>query len=133
MNTPVSFELAKILKEKGLDKVTTSAYHKNSGELIFTDWDNINSNDDILIPNSFNIEEDSWLISAPIIADVVMWLYEKHGIWIYTVRDYDIPKFNYAIQQPNVYSVLTHTHNDFNSATEAYEAAIEHSLKNLIK
>ena len=121
MNTPVNFELAKLLSKKGYNEPTLDAYvyrgieHQDS------------SYKGILTKNKLICD-----ISAPTIADVVMWLYEKHGIWIYTVRDYDIPKFNYAIQQPNVYSVLTHTHNDFNSPTEAYENAIEYTLKNLM-
>ena len=139
MNTPVKFELAKLLKEKGFDKITTSAYHKNSAELVFTDWNNIESNDDILIPESFNTDKDSWLISAPTIADVVMWLYEKHNIWIY-VDSHEFGKwcYNFKFNRPN----KLHPHitengqfglDDYNSPTEAYEAAIEYTLKNLIK
>lgn len=120
MNTPVSFELAKLLREKGFDvkdKENHYFYVVNHADPKKFSYLEVGYGNDIL---------------APTIAEVVMWLYEKHGIWIYTVKDYDMPKFNYAIQQPNVYSVLSYLHNDFNSPTEAYEAAIEYTLNNLI-
>ena len=68
-------------------------------------------------------ESEELLCSAPTIAEVVMWLYEKHGDWISVV------KFE-------KYSSCTFRHNclfkEYNSPTEAYEAAIEYTLKNLI-
>ena len=130
LNKPVGFPTAKLLKEKGFDRVTTSAYHKNSGELIFTDWDNVESNDDILIPKSFNTDKESWLISAPTIADVVMWLYEKHGIWIYSFRhDFD-KEFYWSIDTKNEDEFTSD--NVFNSPTEAYSEAIDYTLNNLL-
>ncbi len=117
MNTPVSFPIAKLLKEKGFNDQTKYNYDLN---------------EEIHNAGMQNHNEHNLKISAPYIADVIMWLYEKYGIWIYTVKDYDMPKFSYAIQRPNVYSVLSHLHNDFGSSKEAYEAAIEYTLKNLI-
>lgn len=81
MNKPVSFELAKLLKEKGCDipcRTTVSlqeegkVYNDHANEVI--DWNNF-------IPTT-NPALEKCFISAPTIADVVMWLYEKHGIWI---------------------------------------------------
>lgn len=78
-------------------------------------------------------------LDYPTIADVVMWLYENHGIWVSvktikwnyehnTIRfNYNICKFNH-----NNSSDITDVVYDFNSPTEAYEVAIEYTLKNLI-
>ena len=76
----------------------------------------------------------------PTIAEVVMWLYEKHGIWIWIAcREFEdggigfipngrtIPfkKKNGVVVDIIPYMVKT-------SPTEAYEAAIEHILNKLI-
>lgn len=59
------------------------------------------------------------------IAEVVMWLYENHGIWIGVNLN-----FRYQIETKK-HGVL-HTKNEFKSPTAAYEAAIEYTLNNLI-
>ena len=77
------------------------------------------------------------------IAEVVMWLYEKYGIWISVheenCRGYVGFDFNIVFvgdhettvtQQEIQYKLLGET--VFNSPTEAYEAAIEYTLNNLI-
>ena len=112
MNTPVSFELAKLLKEKGypFEFITV-------GELKE-------------VP-----------LNIPTIAEVVMWLYEKHGIWI-VVNPHkgknNLGEF-FMEFDPEVWSFTNECvfHNTellyFNSPTEAYEAAIKYCLTNLIK
>jgi len=89
MNTPISFELDKLLLEKD-------------------------------IPMPVN----------PTISDVVMWLYEKHGIWVHSEICFDgkgfIPKITEVVENQYPYNT------QFNSPTEAYEAAIEYTLNNLI-
>lgn len=98
MNTPVSFELDKLLLEKD-------------------------------IPMPVN----------PTISDVVMWLYEKHKLWIlplptvtghfaYKVLDVQLDPEN-TIERPPYTDVSA---NDYNTPTEAYEAAIEYTLNHLI-
>lgn len=72
MNTPVDFELAKLLKDNGFDKISCSDYyHICEG-----------------YPKGYahcysdvNAQQENGIL-APTIAEVVMWLYEKHGIWI---------------------------------------------------
>lgn len=88
MNTPISFELDKLLLEKD-------------------------------IPMPVN----------PTISDVVMWLYEKHGIWIY-VDFYNKNRWFGVFR--NKEGVKTELFDVFNSPTEAYEAAIDYILNNLI-
>lgn len=117
MNTPVSFELAKLLKEKGFD------------EEIDTIYDSIGMTDDnyYLTPNSELVEG----ISAPTIAEVVMWLYEKHGVWI-SVQPISMHKWKFYLYTNSITSVQNISLVEANSPTEAYEAAIEYTLKNLI-
>jgi hypothetical protein len=79
----------------------------------------------------------------PTIAEVVMWLYEKHGIWVSVheenCRGYVGFDFNIVFvgdheitvtQQEIQYKLLGET--VFNSPTEAYEAGIEYVLNNLL-
>ena len=101
MNTPISLKIAKLLKEKGFDL--------NHKYMFFT------SDETEKYP-----EEE--LSLKPTIAEVVMWLYEKHGIWIGLTHQHN--KF--------FWSFGSYQTQEFNSPTEAYEAAIIYTLKNLI-
>jgi len=71
------------------------------------------------------------------IMQVIMWLYEKHGIWIHIcyMTDtknwlwdcYKYKKENGLLNSPEYSHQFNHQ-----SPTEAYEAAIEYVLNNLI-
>ena len=126
MNTPVSFEIAKLLKEKGFNEEVKPFYNglKNN-ELIISD----------IIGTSNNLPD--WY-PAPTIAEVVMWLYEKHNIWIY-VDSHEFGKwcYNYKFNRPHkLSSKITENGqfglDDYNTPTEAYENAIKFVLENLI-
>ena len=77
---------------------------------------------------------------SPTIADVVMWLYEKHKIWIYVTIFQTETQFYCQswIEIPYKETIclktgkISHTPSAFNSPAEAYEAAIKYTLKNLI-
>lgn len=106
MNTPVSFELAKLLKEKGFEQNLIKYINQATinGTLVF-----------------------------PTIADVAMWLYEKHGIWI-TVCVIGADGFGYWLHNKNRERLNSKDQGGYwHSPTEAYEAAIEYTLKFLIK
>lgn len=124
MNTNVNFETAKLLKEKGFDKKTNLIYN-TEGEL-----SNIHF----------------WVFcSAPTIAEVVMWLYEKHGIWV--IVDCDCygelwyarlsvaSKENWddLDKRHEIISAVRKFPNEHKLPTEAYEAAITYTLNKLIK
>lgn len=116
MNTPVSFENAKLLKEKGFDIPTLKWYHRETKKL--------NTNDLIF---SMNKLTDNY--SAPTIAEVVMWLYKKHGIWISVFKYKD-----HAADLNDPYLFRNQfDRGDYDSPKKAYEAGIEFALKNLIK
>ena len=124
MITPVTFELAKLLKEKGFDKTTLEAYihrgveHKSSS---YKGW---------LTKNKLLCD-----IPAPTISEVVMWLYEKHGIWVYTkpVLDEDGEWiFKGYVKHLNDFKAKEYQTKLLREPTEAYEAAIEYTLNKLI-
>lgn len=136
MNILISFELAKLLKEKGFDK---SGYLQDRwlGNNFKTVKGKV-----ITIP-VFGLGATSVL---PPISEVVMWLYEKHGVWI--IVDWSQTKWCFSvidIKEDTIKKtagdkwknrssgVYLKTELDFNSPMEAYQSAIEYTLKNLIK
>lgn len=125
MNTHVNFDISKLLKEKGYNELCSKIYL--DGELKDA-WKKVNYDD--TLPSAFYI--------APTIADVVMWLYEKHGIWI--TADAGINGF-YGHYKVNPIGTLTFylkqgwinfEGNPFKTPLEAYSEAILYTLKNLI-
>lgn len=142
MNTEVNYEIAKLLKDKGF-KGSTHAnwwilqkdHHENYKKRLPVDESKVfftkNSYDlDLKIQIDEEREHNVFhVLSAPAIAEVVMWLYENHGIWISTLPYYK-GKFKYVIINESNRSGRERP--GFNSPTEAYEAAIKHTLENLI-
>ena len=131
MNTPVNFEIAKLLKEKGFNEMCRQFWGYDS-----TEEENIliGENSPTFINNRRNDD-----IAAPTIAEVVMWLYEKHGLWISVGIDTIFNKGKFCILlYKNRGLSLEHfpIENDkfspYNSPKEAYEAAIEYTLTKLI-
>lgn len=123
MNTPVSFEIAKLLKDKGFDEITNYNYSEVYGYI-----ENING-----LKHS---DGNNRFVSAPTIAEVVMWLYEKHGIFIQLFPAGENKEWRFyskIIVNDNGWIKIQHQISKFvNTPTEAYEAAIEYTLKNLI-
>lgn len=70
------------------------------------------------------------------IMQVVIWLYEKHGIWIVPEMISELgqtePKFYGRIRYFEDEFVKQENTENYNSPTESYLAAIEYTLKNLI-
>ena len=131
MNNPVNFETAKLLKEKGFD-IPTFYYYENE-KLVEPYLENGSSTDVGFRVDLSDLQEhfNKWSkrISAPTIAEVVMWLYEKHWIWINVRQGRSSENFGYRIQgKESFYEV-----NYFRlTPTEAYEAAIIYTLNNLL-
>jgi len=137
MNTPVSFELAKLLKEKGFKPTKLFGYISKF----------YNPNTKTLLAFGRTGKTDlTKAYYAPTIVDVVMWLYEKHGIWVSVdwmkrIKPYNSGFYchlrgtNKSLNRDN-FIVINDTLNPgyevFNSPTEAYEDAIEYILNNLI-
>jgi hypothetical protein len=155
MNKPVNFEIAKLLKEKRWNKPTLHFFFED-GVLIENSYKDTTGMD---YGNEFEVEfselTDNWnggwimkkdgsmcsgcnksngyldIYSAPTIAEVVMWLYEKHGIWIsvqpnepYVDNDWCFAIFKDLRENISL--------KGYNSPTEAYEEAIKYCLSKLI-
>jgi hypothetical protein len=117
MNTPVSLKLAKLLKEKGFDEYTKLCVEDDDDRALPFDAGNY------LHKNSLHP-----YYSAPLITEVVMWMYEKHGIWIYPSQNSKgLFQWNLDYNCMGDKGML-----DFNSPTKAYEAAIEYCLKKIL-
>lgn len=132
MNTHVKYEIAKLLKEKGFDEPCLRYY---SNLNLFTDkykdWNNHT------IGNTSMHKRNANYYSAPTIAEVVMWLYEKHGIWItvepFLRREKNELVYFYKIFGSDGYlNTISRLSMGHSSPTEAYEVAVEYVLKNLI-
>ena len=131
MNTPVSFELAKLLKEKeykdknmlGTVRLSEPEYYDPNGI--------IHNIKDIFEEKDYKIED---CFNAPTIAEVVMWLYEKHEIWIGVICDVGNDLlFTFKIYSTKIGEERCIVNgNMYESPTEDYEAAIEYTLKNLL-
>jgi len=133
MNTPVKFEVAKSLKEKGFGKQSNKYYVQ-----VFKDTFKLTHH------RMWEMDEESGFQNtshypAPTIAEVVMWLYEKHGIWISvtcnTIAN-GISKFHFSVTFiKDLADERNYDGNNkpkYGSPTEAYEAAIEYTLTKLI-
>lgn len=124
MNTPVSFSLAKLIKDKG--------YENDDCENVYLgDFDEEHPPEKIELSTrglrQRTLGEFDYI--APSISDVIMWLYKNHKIWI-SCEPYDVGRFKYIII--NGLNLSRKEITGFNSPTEAYEAAILYTLKNLI-
>lgn len=75
MNTPVKFEIAKLLKEKGFDN-ESAHYYNEKGEMLF----------DAYYPSLQPTKPDVYY-DNPTIAEVVYWIYSKYDIWISLIPD----------------------------------------------
>ena len=136
MNTPVNFEIAKLLKEKEFDLKVRSMYCEKK---LYEDTNSKGNYNDVIWVRTWRKSPYDNTVSAPTIAEVIMWLYEKHGIWIQIgVGDlFHKDKFYIILKQHNVdrwdlTPLNNEKHSPYNTPTEAYEAAIEYTLNNLI-
>lgn len=154
MNTPVNFEIAKLLKEKGFNDESYSIVLKYLGkpkEFFFANIhfkynEPIQYCDDIRFTNLINGKwsnkfSDTHLLdtnpieiySAPIIAQVIMWLYETHGFFVTVTIPYsEFGKFSAEIwgkESDNIKILLVDGMSVFNTINQAYEEGIIESLK----
>lgn len=160
MNTPVSFDLAKLLKEKGW-QIPTLYYYFEDGVLIqntikdtvgmdygsefeveFSEFTE-NWNDNFLTRKNgdrcFGCSKSQGYFetfSAPSISEVVMWLYEKNGIWVHAMKSFnDFTPYiqcDWNYRKDSITGVLEFMQKRFNSPTETYEAALEYCITKII-
>lgn len=116
-STYVTFEQAKLLFEKNFNEYCTSYYEKDKSLHQYVG--NFNS-EDLYMPHYSRPEQ--W--------KVVEWLRVNHGIWIEVCKParQKLFRFNVDINDQNVFTSVV----SFQSPQEAYSAAFDYVLKNLI-
>lgn len=107
----VSFEVAKLLKDKGFNEPTIGTY-------------NIESKNPILVERPIRAIHCEAIISAPTLQMAMKWLREVHNIKI-MIRPYIDGTYSYEILNGFWYV-------NFDSYEDAAEAAIKYCLENLI-
>ena len=107
----VSFEVAKLLKDKGFNEPTIGTY-------------NIESKNPILVERPIRAIHCEAIISAPTLQMAMKWLREVHDIKI-MIRPYVDGTYSYEILNGFWYV-------NFDSYEDAAEAAIKYCLENLI-
>ena len=132
MKTHVNFEIAKLLKEKGFEGSKSPLFYYKDGTLHKTPTGGYKG---LKCWNTWEATQGvRW--DAPTIVEVVMWLYEKHGIWISVLmenNEEDNVSFYFSItKNVNNETYFIIRKSNFKSPTEAYEAAITHTLEKLI-
>lgn len=124
MNKPVSYPISELLKEK--------EYDIENPDNLFVNYYLVgyyNDGREKLTKGVVNNKQSDKIVLAPTIADVVMWLYEKYGIWIYAKGGYG---WEFVIELADNSSKILYNDGTCKSPEEAYEAAFEHTLINLI-
>ena len=138
MTEPVSFKIAKLLKEKGFDEETLHFYTKSRSKMFGINEHNryyniVNTPKKLYTCGEHSVADVKNVYSAPTITDVVMWLYEKHGIWIVILPE--LLNGTEIRYYPSVFEqgVGEDIEEYYNSPTEAYEAAIKYCLAQKLK
>lgn len=144
MNTPVNVKLVKLLKEKGFDY--HALYHDFADEYQYFDG-SVQGRVHVSDFSEDKFPDNEKWFPVPYIYQVIMWLYDKYGIWVLVdwmtrTKPYSsgfICHLRGTTKKLNSdnFVVINNTkekgYEVFNTPTECYEAAIEYTLKNLLK
>jgi hypothetical protein len=120
--TYVTFEQAKLLADKNFNELCNQGYNKSEEYL------------GNLVVNFPNKNSEDIVISAPEQWQVLEWLRLNHGIWIMvcfankTQWFFDILNYGYSGHKKSIYR----SNYDYVSPQEAYSAAFDYILKELI-
>ena len=142
----VSFETAKLLKDKGFNEETAYAY-SNNGELLrlnhFGIKDLTNTDCNGYDTWQFPIEGVTSIISAPTLQMATKWLREVHGIYIdmrITNHSFsglfDLIKYYWVIEDAKIArwkdESTIYKPSGFDKYEEAYDNAIKHYLEKYV-
>lgn len=117
----VSFETAKLLKDKGFDEACWSWYHNGN-------------NTHTGVSRYCNSELEKYCFSKATLAHVMKWLREVHNIIIEPEPVWNGKKWEYQlfIVTPQNADSPYYEHNPYKSYEECVEVAIKYCLENLI-
>lgn len=120
MNALVSLEIAKLLEEKGFNDPCEKGYYLPHPDIALKN--KIEPNIWQLLPMHDLLNQ----VKAPIIAEVVMWLYHKRGVWISVLFNTSDRVWYFTVIDTVIggYDTI----GNFDSPLKAYEAAIAHCL-----
>lgn len=121
MNTPVSFEIAKLLKEKKFKQKECPSY-------LLVDFSQTNTSktnpENIGIGDLIGYYVPNKTVNAPTIAEVVCWIYSKYQIWI-QVSILKDNEWHYSIRRKyNNWNIEFPTKEKYISIENAYEKGI---------
>ena len=115
----VSFETAKLLKEKGFNESCLKQYY-NNGEL-----------SNVSIEAKYNTIDNQ--VSSPTLQMAMKWFLKKHNIFICVLFLEESNGFGYTIENIITKKYITTSKNSsYKESEEAGEAAIKYCLENLI-
>lgn len=120
-----SFEVSKLLKEKGFDIYSESYYLDNTKELM----------EYVGCYNTLDQEKDNPHSIRPTHSLAIKWIRENFGIHIFSTPQGITTKywlFGIFYTDPKKGRVDYDTNNRFDTCEESIEAALLHTLKNLI-
>lgn len=152
MTTPVNFEIAKLLKEKGFCDATERYYEqaltskKDSETQDYSGTFGWKRGETNLQSGFFrnnggmaDLSNDNWyMCSAPTIGQVIMWLYEKCGVWVEVQHCGMFNQFGFKLSKLDNLNIRTEPHyihplgEGYKSPMEAYVVGIKYTLDNLI-
>lgn len=125
----ISFETAKLAKEKGFDVETYKGY---LSETIVEYFDTYPSNYIRLSEKYSNSAlKNDWLCTAPTQSLLAKWLREEHHLIVIVAYqyEYDSTPYSYWIYKENNSLPLNQWINDLNTYEEALEIGLQEALK----
>ena len=121
----VSFELAKLLKEKGFDGECWDAYTGNN-------W----TYEPPFKNSEFNLDAEKSFFTIPTIQMAMKWLREVHSLYIDIVTSFSQDGICYTFSCSNTMDLIQGTkgtsYHEYQTYEEACEEAIKYCLENLI-
>lgn len=115
----ISFETAKLLKEKGFSEATIGLYDCGNERMSF------------MVDINWNDKNDCPFISAPTLQMAMKWLRQVHHIFIQVELYSKYDDYCFEVFQ-NTHRLILEKHETYNNYEEACEAAIKYVLENLI-
>ena len=119
----ISFETAKLLKEKGFDVYVRSYYEKNE----YKTKEEFSKNNAL-----WNWNISSFRYSAPTLQMAMKWLREVHNLLILISVDNMVSGYEWSIYYTDSHEITPYAESGYKSYEDACEAAIRYCLENLI-
>lgn len=132
----VSFEVAKLLKEKGFKIHTNYFYTKPNTKMFGIDehgriYNIKNTPKKLYTFGHYCSTKDDYVYSAPTIQMAIEWVFQNFNIWITVLPNYN-HKFFTAYLKNNKSTQNLMEDYEYLTSQEAYNAALEYCLTNLI-